>query len=273
MSDEKTEETVSIFDLARFERARGRGLDEQVAHPGRDAPRLPKRFYKEAAALPQDGGYAIQLDGKTVKTPSRQPLTVPGANLAAAIVGEWDGQGEFINPRRMWHTKLANTALDLVLPRRDAVINDIVTFAQSDLVCYRAGGPQVLVARQVKIWDGLLDWLFQTTGARLHVTTGIVHVAQEAGALEAIRKAVEPFDAFELTGLHNAVTLTGSAVIGLALLKGHIDAAAAFEAAHLDEFWQMELCGQDEEEAARLALRKSELEATDLFVRLARNKA
>ncbi len=268
MSDEKTGETVSIFDLAR-----GRGLDEQVAHPGRDAPRLPKRFYKVAAALPQDGGYAIQLDGKTVKTPSRQALVVPAEKLAAAIVAEWAAQGDTINPRRMWHTKLANTALDLVLPRRDAVINDIVTFAQSDLVCYRAEGPQVLIARQVKSWDRLLDWLLQTTGARLNVTTGIVHVAQDAEALDALRKAVETFDAFGLTGLHNAVTLTGSAVIGLALLKGHIDAAAAFEAAHLDEFWQMELCGEDEEEAARLALRKSELEATDLFVRLARNEA
>lgn len=268
MSDEKTEEAVSIFDLAR-----GRGLDEQVAHPGRDAPRLPKRFYKVAAALPQDGGYAIQLDGKTVKTPSRQPLVVPGAKLAAAIVDEWEAQDEYINPRRMWHTKLANTALDLVLPRRDAVINDIVTFAQADLLCYRAEGPQVLVARQAKIWDGLLDWLAQTTGARLHVTTGIVHVAQDPEALAAIGKAVHGFDAFELTGLHNSVTLTGSAVIGLALLKGHIDAAAAFEAAHLDEFWQMELCGEDEDEAARLALRKSELEATDLFVRLARDVA
>lgn len=268
MSDEKTEGPVSIFDLAR-----GRGLDEQAAHPGRDAPRLPKRFYKLVAALPQDGGFAIQLDGKTVKTPSRQPLMVPGERLAAAIVEEWQAQGEYINPRRMWHTKLANTALDLVLPRRDAVINDIVTFAQSDLLCYRAEGPQALVARQAKIWDGLLAWLTQATGARLKVATGIVHVAQEPEALEAIRKAVDGFDAFELTGLHNVVTLTGSAVIGLALLKGQIDAAAAFEAAHLDEFWQMELCGADEEEAARLALRKSELEETELFVRLARHAA
>lgn len=273
MSDEKTEETASIFDLASFEQVRGRGLDEQVAHPGRDAPRLPKRFYKVATAQPQDGGYAIQLDGKTVKTPSRQPLIVRGEKLAAAIVGEWEAQGEYINPRRMWHTKLANTALDLVLPRRDAVITDIVTYAKADLLCYRAEGPLVLVARQANIWDGLLDWLSDEIGAHLHVTTGIVHVAQEPEALEAIRKAVDAFDAFELTGLHNAVTLTGSAVIGLALLKRHIDAAAAFEAAHLDEFWQMELCGEDEEEAARLALRKSELEATILFVQLAQDAA
>lgn len=265
MSADGKEDNVSLFDL------RGRPMDDQVAHPGQDAPRLPKRFYKEARATAVEGGFAIQLDGRTVKTPTRQPLIVPAKALGQVVADEWNAQVDYIDPRRMWHTKLTNTALDLVAPRRAAVIADILSFAGTDLVSYRAESPASLAERQAAIWDKLLFWVAESFGAPLKVTTGIMHVKQDDQTIEALRRAVEPFNAFELAGLHNATTLTGSAVIGLALLKDQLDAAAAFDAAHIDEAWQIEMCGEDEEEAARLAVRKSELEATHRFILLARD--
>lgn len=256
------EETAAIFDLAR-----NRTLDEQPPHPGRDGPRLPKRFYKEAQAGEVEGGYAILLDGRSVKTPSKQVLAVPHAALARAMAEEWAGQGEYIDPRSMWLTKLANTALDLVLPRRAAVIAEIVNFAGTDLLCYRADAPAALVARQAAEWEPLLKWA-AAHDIRLKVTTGIVHVAQDAAALAAYGRALEKLDHFRLAALHNAVTLTGSAVIGLALIERRLDAGAAFAAAHLDEAWQMEISGRDDEEEARLARRRAELGETGRFLDL-----
>ncbi len=256
------DETAAIFDLAR-----NRTLDEQPPHPGRDGPRLPKRFYKAAQAGAVDGGYAILLDGRSVKTPSKQVLAVPHAALARAMAEEWAGQGEYIDPRSMWLTKLANTALDLVKPRRAAVVAEIVNFAGTDLLCYRADAPAALVARQAAEWEPLLEWA-AAHGIRLKVTTGIVHVAQDAAALAAYGRALERLDHFRLAALHNAVTLTGSAVIGLALVERRLDAAAAFAAAHLDEAWQMEISGRDAEEEARLARRRAELGETSRFLDL-----
>ncbi|MBX3492729.1 MAG: ATPase [Parvibaculum sp.] len=257
------EETAAIFDLAR-----NRTLDEQPPHPGRDGPRLPKRFYKEAQAGEVEGGYAILLDGRAVKTPSKQVLAVPYAALARAMAAEWAGQGEYIDPRSMWLTKLANTALDLVKPRRAAVIAEIVNFAGTDLLCYRAEAPDALVARQAAEWEPLLAWAAKAHGIRLKVTTGIVHVAQDDAALAAYGRALEGLDHFRLAALHNAVTLTGSAVIGLALLERRLDVAGAFAAAHLDETWQMEISGRDAEEEARLARRRAELGETSRFLDL-----
>ena len=257
------EETAAIFDLAR-----NRTLDEQPPHPGRDGPRLPKRFYRVAQAGAVEGGHAILLDGRSVKTPSRQVLAVPHAALARAMAEEWAGQGEYIDPRSMWLTKLANTALDLVLPRRAAVIAEIVNFAGTDLLCYRADAPAALVARQTAEWEPLLRWAAEAHGIRLKVTTGIVHVAQDAAALAAYGRALERLDHFRLAALHNAVTLTGSAIIGLALIERRLDAGSAFAAAHLDEAWQMEISGRDAEEEARLARRRAELDETSRFLDL-----
>ncbi len=264
MSD-KGADTASgiLFDLAR-----NRTLDEQPPHPGREGPRLPKRFYKHAEAGAVETGHAILLDGRSVKTPSKQVLAVPHPALARAMAAEWNAQGEYIDPRSMWLTKLANTALDLVAPRRDTVIAEIVTFAGSDLLCYRAEAPAALVARQAAVFDPLLEWAAAAHGIRMKVTTGIVHVAQDEAALAAYGRALAALDHFRLAALHNAVTLAGSAVIGLALIEGRIDAAAAFEAAYLDEAWQMEISGRDEEEEARLARRRAELLETARFLDL-----
>lgn len=259
MSDEG-----SIFDLGR-----NRPAHLQVEHPGRNALRdLPKRFYKEATVAPLDRGFTVLLDGRGVKTPARTPLVLPTEALARAVAEEWNAQGAEIDPRTMWLTKLANTALDRVAPRRDAVIDEIAAFAASDLVSYRADHPVELARRQTAHWAPLVEWAAESFGARLKVTEGIIHVAQDEEALAALREAIAAVGSFELAALHNAVTLTGSAVIGLALLRRRLDAIQAFEAAHVDEAWQAELCGEDEEEAARLATRREELADTARFLDL-----
>ena len=261
-NDNTPDITAAIFDLAR-----NRTLDEQPPHPGRDAPRLPKRFYKRAEAGPVEGGQAILLDGRPVKTPSKQLLSVPSAALARAMAAEWEAQGDYIDPRSMWLTKLANTALDLVQPRRATVIAEIVNFAGSDLLCYRAEAPQTLADRQAAAWDPIVAWAAEQ-GIVMKVTTGLVHVAQDEAALAAYGRVLEGLDHFELAALHNAVTLAGSALLGLALVRRRLDAAVAFEAAYLDEAWQMEISGRDEEEEARLARRRAELIETARFLDL-----
>lgn len=264
MSDDET-----IFGPLFSELGRSRSLNEQVEHPGRNTFRtLPKRFYKQATAAPLDGGFTVLLDGRGVKTPARAALVVPTQALAAAMAEEWAGQGEKIDPRTMWLTKLANTAIDRVAPRRETVIDEIVAFAETDLICYRVDHPVELARRQAAHWGPLVAWAAETLRAELKVTESIVHVAQSEAALAVLKSAIAAADAFALAALHNAVTLTGSAVIGLALLRGRLDAQQAFDAAHVDEAWQTELCGEDEDETARLALRKAELLDTVRFLAL-----
>ncbi|MFN4355164.1 ATP12 family chaperone protein [Parvibaculum sp.] len=253
---------AAIFDLAR-----NRSLDQQVSHPGRDKPKLPKRFYMKAEAGQHDGSYAVLLDRKVVKTPSKQALAVPSLALAEAMAAEWEAQREEIDPRKMWLTKLANTAIDLVVPRRADVIAELVTYSGTDLLCYRAEHPAALAARQAALWDPLLGWA-AAHGIALTPTTGILHVAQPPASLDAYGRALEAFDAFRIAALHNAVTLTGSAVIGLAVTLGRLQPEEAFDIAHLDEHWQMELSGEDEDERARLETRRSELVETGRFIRL-----
>lgn len=262
MTDDNDETTAAIFDLAR-----NRSLDEQVAHPGREKRKLPKRFFKKAEAAPHEGGFAILLDGRVVKTPSKQPLAVPAPKLAEALAAEWDAQKDEIDPRNMRLTKLANTAIDLVAPRRDQVIAEIVNFAGTDLLCYRADAPVALAERQTALWDPLIGWAAEQ-GISLTVTTGLIHVAQPETSLNAYGRAVAALDPFRIAGLHNAVTLTGSAVLGLAITLGRLTPEEAFDIAHLDEHWQMEISGRDEEEEARLALRRSELLETGRFIAL-----
>lgn len=264
-NNDKTDEgaeTAPIFDLAR-----NRSLDEQVAHPGREKRRLPKRFYEKAEAGPHEEGHAVLLDGRAVKTPSKRVLAVPVRALAEAIAGEWDAQRPEIDPRAMWLTRLANTAIDLVAPRRADVVAELVTYAETDLLCYRADRPQSLAARQAALWDPLLGWAAER-GIRLQSTIGILHVAQEKASLAAYGQAVETLDPFRIAGLHNAVTLTGSAIIGLAVALGRLTPEEAFDIAHVDENWQMELSGEDEEERARLEARRADLLETARFIRL-----
>jgi chaperone required for assembly of F1-ATPase len=223
---------------------------------------LPKRFYAEATVSPVDGGFAVLLDGKPVKTPSRHGLVLPTQAAAALVCTEWQAQGEVIDPGTMPITRLANTALDAVAVSMEEVLADIVRFSGSDLLCYRADGPQELVARQSAKWDPVLDWLADQHGARFLQTSGIIHVQQPQAATDAFHLALQPHNnVFALASLHLMTSLTGSAILALALADGHVSLEQAWELAHLDEDWTDEHWGTDSEAEARRKARFADMQA------------
>jgi chaperone required for assembly of F1-ATPase len=243
-----------------------------------------RRVYKTvtiAAAESGESGYAVHLDGKPVRTPARRLLAVPTAELAGAIAEEWAAQGEHIEPAKMPLTRLGNTIIDGVAAARGQVAAEIRKYLASDLIFYRAETPAPLRARQAQQWDPILAWARQVLGADFKLATGVVHVAQSTAALDAAGAAI-PHDAiledailgdailgndWRLGALHAATTLTGSALIALALLRGVISAEAAWAAAHVDEDWNMAQWGSDEVALGRRAFRFAEFQAAALVLR------
>lgn len=228
---------------------------------------LAKRFYKDVS-VGDAAPFQILLDGRPIKTPKKRPLALPARALAEAIAEEWRAQAEFIDPTRMPLTRFANTAIDAVADTLDAVANDIIAYANSDLVCYRAVTPEELVERQAEHWDPIVAWANETLGGEFHVVSGVMHVAQLEASLAAVSKALQPHDAFRLTGLHVLTTLTGSALIALALGRDWLSADAAWKAAHVDEDYQISLWGEDAEAAARRRGRRAEFDSANRFLTL-----
>src|SRR4029078_657906 len=196
-----------------------------------------KRFYKEVTTAPQDDGVAVLLDGKLIRTPAKAMLAVPSQALADAIAEEWRAQDERINPESMRLTKLANIAIDGVRGREAAVLDDLIAFAGSDLLCYRADAPEGLIAKQNEHWDSVLTWAKQELGAPFRLAQGVGHVAQPQASLDAIKERLEDFDAFSLAALHVMTTLTGSALLALAVALRRLTPDEAWALAHVDEDW------------------------------------
>lgn len=230
-----------------------------------------KRIYREVRVAPTGGGWSIWLDARTLQTPARQPLVLPRRGLAEAIAAEWDAQTEKVVPAIMPFMRLAATALDRTAAQRGQAIDEIVGYAKTDLVCYRAERPTELVARQNACWQPLVDWVTLRYDAPLLVTTGVVPKAQPEAAITAIRAAVNILDPFWLTALHSATTACGSIVIGLALVERRLDAEGAWQASQLDESFQIEAWGEDAEAAARRAGLKRDIETTCRFMELLRD--
>jgi chaperone required for assembly of F1-ATPase len=228
----------------------------------------PRRFYKTASPTGNAAPFAIHLDGKLLRTPSKAPLQVPARGLAQAIAEEWQAQGETIDPFTMPLTRLANTAIDRVGPNLPRIIEEMVKFAGSDLVCYRAGEPPRLQERQAAMWDPVLAWAERDLDASLETASGVVFKNQPAKALDAIRCHIEGKSSWELAALHNMMTLTGSTLLPLMVARGAITGEDAWSAAHIDEDWQNEQWGVDEEAAARRATHRSEFEAAMRFLEL-----
>jgi chaperone required for assembly of F1-ATPase len=226
-----------------------------------------KRFYKQAAATAEN---TITLDGKLLKTPEKNLLHLPNKGLAEAVAAEWQNQGQTIDPTTMFLTKLANTAIDRVEPRREVIIAEMVDFAGSDLVCYRADCPPDLVASQKAHWDAILAWASSELGADFQTAIGIVHIAQPPEALYAIRHHLQTIDSFRLTALHNVMTLTGSALIATMAGQGALTPDSAWESAHVDEDHQIAHWGWDDEAKARRTLRQREFMACFQFLSLLR---
>ncbi len=222
---------------------------------------LPKRFYTSVTVGTREpGGVPLLLDGKVARTPKKLELRLPTLALARAIAGEWAAQDDRVDPARMPLTRLANTAIDGVRGREAMVRADVVKYAASDLVCYRADRPRGLINRQVELWDPVLAW-GAIKGMHFNAATGLMHVAQPPDSLDAVARTVAPIDAFQLTALHTMVTLTGSALLPLGVLEGAWSVERAWEAAHVDEDWQIAEWGEDAEARARRDLRWVEMTA------------
>jgi len=218
-----------------------------------------RRFWSEATVRPEGAGFGVMLDARPLRTPAKTALAVPTEALARAIAAEWAAQVREVRPETMPMTRMANSAIDRVAPARAEVVAEIARYGGTDLICYRAEGPAALVAQQAAAWDPALGWARARFGADLRITRGVVPVAQPPDALERLAAAVAGHDTFGLVGLHDLVAITGSLVLGLGVAEGWIGAAAAFDAAHLDEAWQAELWGEDEEAAEARAHRRAAL--------------
>ncbi|MEA2836948.1 MAG: hypothetical protein QOD89_1498 [Bradyrhizobium sp.] len=209
-----------------------------------------KRFYAQAGVTETAKGFGIALDGKPARTPSRRLLTAPTREIAETIVAEWDAQKEIIDAVTMPVTRLANSVIDAVTERVDAVADDIAKYFHSDLLFYRAGHPDALVALEAEHWDPVLFWAADTLGAHFILAEGIVHVRQPDAAVATARAAL-PTDPWSIAALHMVTTLTGSALLALALMRGALDEDQVWAAAHVDEDWNALQWGLDEEVAAR----------------------
>lgn len=210
-----------------------------------------KRYYKIVAIEPTNEGYLVTLDGSPLRTPGKRQVRLPNLALAEALALEWRTQMEFIELPRMGLNALVNDAIDYVNLNRAAIIGEIAAYGGSDLLCYRAEAPSALVARQMAAWDPLLEWAQQRYSARLQVTRGILHVAQDEAAIAALKVGFKDADIFTLAALRLAVGMCGSLVLALALYEGRLDPEAAWQAAQLDEDWQRERWGEDAEATAR----------------------
>jgi chaperone required for assembly of F1-ATPase len=229
-------------------------------------PNLRKRFY-ESASVGGGAPYPVLLDGRGVKTPASNMLAAPSVALAEAIAAEWNAQGERVDPASMPLTRLANTIIDGVAPNTEPVGEEIAKYLGSDLVCYRADAPEGLVAAQAQHWDPVLAWARETHGARFVLSEGVMFVAQPEGAITAARAAI-PSDPWQLGAVHVITTLTGSALIALAVAARELAIDEAWAAAHVDEDWNMKLWGRDELALARRAARFADMQAAGNVLQL-----
>jgi len=211
-------------------------LDDLHAH---------KRFYKDATAAAKDGGAAVLIDGRHMRTPGKTALVVPTMALAEACAAEWRAQGDIVRPDSMPITRLVNVALDHTARTRDIIVESIAGYAATDLVCHRATHPETLAAKQATAWDPLVAWAHETLNAPLVVVPGVIAADQPREARTAFERAADAHNDFALTGLAHAVGISGSGVLGFAMSFGRLDAIAAFEAACLDDLWQLETWGED----------------------------
>jgi chaperone required for assembly of F1-ATPase len=244
-------------------------LDPMVSARQGARASLRKRFYERASVsdIAGEGGFGILLDGKPVKTPVRRALAAPTQTLAGLIAREWDAQDKVIDPASMPLTRLANAAIDAVADHAGAVADEVAKYLGSDLLCYRADAPPGLVARQAQHWDPVIEWAHEKLGARFMLIEGIVFAAQPDETIIAARAAI-PTDIWRLAAVASITTLTGSGLLALALAHGAIDANAAWSAAHVDEDFQMEYWGRDDQALERRAFRLADFEAAVSVLRL-----
>ncbi len=227
----------------------------------------PKRFWKKAQAEACAGGFTVLLDGRPVRTPAKAPLTVPTRMMADAIAEEWDAQEKVIDPRTMPVTRGANAAIDKVRTQRDEVVDLLAEYGDSDLLCYRAAGPEGLIRKQAEAWDPMLDWAADALGVRLAVGEGVMHVAQSPDALAQLRNELTAFDEFALAAVHDLISLSGSLILALGVTREAVAVEKAWLLSRIDEHWQVSQWGEDEEATAAEAIKRQAFEDAARFYR------
>ena len=215
-----------------------------------------KRFWKATAAVETEGGYKIELDGRPVKTPAKTLLVVPTAEMAAAVASEWDAQKDLIDPLTMPVTRGANAALDKVAIQRDEVIEMLAAYGDTDLLCYRAAGPEELITRQAVEWDPLLAWARKTYGVIMKTGEGVMHIAQDPRNLVRFTAELSKMTPFQIAAAHDLISLSGSMVIALAVIEKHLKVERGWAVSRIDEEWQFEKWGEDEDARALESIKR-----------------
>ncbi len=217
----------------------------------------PKRFWKTSAVVETDGGFTVELDARRVKTPAKAALILPTIKMAQAVAEEWDAQDKVVDPATMPFTRSANAAIDKVAIQHAEVADMLADYGDSDLLCYRATHPQALVSRQAQAWDPLLAQAADALGARLAPVAGVLHKPQPAEAIATLRYRVHELGAFQLAAFHDLVSLSGSLILGFAAAQGWRDADEIWQISRLDEIWQAEQWGDDEEAMQAAEVKRS----------------
>ena len=230
-----------------------------------------KRFWKHAEAVASESGFSVELDGRPLRTPAKASLRVQTAAMARAVAEEWNAQGQEIDPNTMPVTRSANSAIDNVSRRFAETTSMLAAYADTDLACYRASGPSDLVSRQSSAWDPLLGWVYKRFGVRLVAVEGVIHHPQPSRSLEVLREPLDVMTPFELTAMHDLVTISGSLVIGLAVSEGYDSPEKMWTCSRVDEAWQTEQWGEDAEAAQETAQKRSAFLEAARFLALARS--
>lgn len=227
---------------------------------------LPKRFY-DSVDIEENAGFSLKLDGRPVRTPARQIISLPDRGMAEKLAEEWRAQETFIDPKTMPITRLVNSALDGVSTQSAAVATEILNFAGSDLLCYRAEDPERLVEQQNKHWDPVLSWFEEEHGARFNLAAGVLYIEQPEESLKVIETMISRYeDPLRLAALHSMTSLLGSCLLALATGAGSLTVGRAWDAAHVDEDWNIEQWGADEEATQRRAYRFEDMKAAGVLL-------
>jgi chaperone required for assembly of F1-ATPase len=227
-----------------------------------------KRFWTEARAVDTEGGFTVHLDKRPVRTPAKSPFILPTRAMAQAAADEWQAQQGKVRPETMPVTRMANSAIDKVTALHAAVVTEVAGFGATDLLCYRATHPQELIDRQAQAWDPILHWSATTLNAPLNTTHGVIPITQPDASLATLTTRVQVLDPFRLMALHDLVAISGSLLLGLAVTAGQLTAEQAWDACRIDENWQSEQWGEDEEAAEHAELRRLAFFQADRFYAL-----
>lgn len=228
-----------------------------------------KRFWTDVGAVAVADGFTVRLDDRPLKTPAKAGLIVPTMSMAEAIAAEWDAQTDGVDPGTMPVTRGANAAIDKVGPQRAEVVALLAEYGDSDLLCYRAAGPEALIRQQAAGWDPLLDWAAETFGTRLWVGEGVMHVAQDAEVLARLSAEVAAFDDFALAAVHDLISLSGSLILALAVTRERLTPAEAWTLSRIDEDWQIAQWGEDDEATAAANVKRAAFDDAARFYKLA----